>query len=145
MPSYDYPQEIPNTRHVPQPKSYLDMNGREYIPNTKFSTLNQSSTSRGAGAFGSVARYEYIPNTTDPILDAINKINTGEGETGLVDGEGLEVLTGEEKALRELGRMQGLNTMYSHSNKWVGYFPLMNVLGPKYNNLELNLTRFSIP
>jgi len=41
--------------------------------------------------------------------------------------------------------MQGLNTNFSHSNKWVGYFPLANVLGKKYNNLELNLTRFSIP
>jgi hypothetical protein len=41
--------------------------------------------------------------------------------------------------------MQGLNTNFSHSNKWVGYFPLANVLGRKYSNLELNLTRFSIP
>ena len=41
--------------------------------------------------------------------------------------------------------MQGLNTNFSHSNKWVGYFPLANVLGKKYNNLELNLTRISIP
>lgn len=41
--------------------------------------------------------------------------------------------------------MQGLNTNFSHSNKWVGYFPLANVLGKKYTNLELNLTRFAIP
>ena len=27
----------------------------------------------------------------------------------------------------------------------MGYFPLANVLGKKYSNLELNLTRFSIP
>lgn len=41
--------------------------------------------------------------------------------------------------------MNGLNTEYSNSNKWWGYFPLANILGKSYTDLELNLTRFSIP
>ena len=41
--------------------------------------------------------------------------------------------------------MEGLNTEYAHSNKWVGYFPISNVLGKKYSDLELSLVRFSIP
>jgi hypothetical protein len=39
----------------------------------------------------------------------------------------------------------GLNTNLANSNKWIGYFPLEDVLGKKYNNLELHLTRFSLP
>lgn len=61
-----------------------------------------------------------------------------------------------QKALEELNKqgrsktidipnMQGLGTEYSNSNKWYGYFPLANVLGNQYSNLEMNLTRFSIP
>jgi hypothetical protein len=80
-------------------------------------------------------------------MDMINKVNSNEGgEHGTItDADGNELIDGEDRYLRELGMMQGLNTNFSHANKWVGYFPLANVLGNKYNNLELNLTRFSIP
>jgi hypothetical protein len=39
----------------------------------------------------------------------------------------------------------GLNTNLTNSNKWFAYLPVSNVLGKKYNDLELHLTRFSLP
>ena len=41
--------------------------------------------------------------------------------------------------------MYGLKTDYAVSNKWIGYVPLENALGRSYSNLELHLTRFSLP
>lgn len=87
----------------------------------------------------------FIPNTSDPILQLISQVNNDDGVGNVTDADGNKILNGEDKFLAELGMMQGLNTNYSHSNKWVGYFPLANVLGKRYSNLELNLTRFSIP
>ena len=70
-----------------------------------------------------------IPNTSDPIQDKIDNINQ----------------QNKDKPLVEPTAMYGLNTNYAHSNRWVAYFPIQNVLGKEYNNIELNLTRFSIP
>lgn len=39
----------------------------------------------------------------------------------------------------------GLDTNLTNSNKWFAYLPIENVLGKKYNNLTLHLTRFSLP
>lgn len=41
--------------------------------------------------------------------------------------------------------LMGLNTNLTNSNKWFAYLPVSNVLGKKYNDLELHLTRFSLP
>lgn len=41
--------------------------------------------------------------------------------------------------------LQGLNTDYAIQNKYILYCPISNALGKKYSDLELNLTRFSIP
>ena len=41
--------------------------------------------------------------------------------------------------------MYGLGTNYSAGNKWYAYLPLENVLGKKYQNLDLHLTQFSLP
>ena len=41
--------------------------------------------------------------------------------------------------------MFGLNTNLAAANSWIGYFPLESNLGKNYNNLELHLTRFSLP
>lgn len=38
-----------------------------------------------------------------------------------------------------------MDTSYANQNKWFAYFPLENVLGSKYKNLNLHLTRFTIP
>lgn len=70
-----------------------------------------------------------IPNTSDPIQDKIDSINK----------------QNKDKPLVEPTAMYGLNTNYAHSNRWVAYFPIQNVLGKQYNNIELNLTRFAIP
>ena len=139
--------EIPNTRHVPQENSGDDVAG---------ASMDDAATTAAGGAAAARATYGTyrpgsgaIPNTTDPILQLIDDINREDGPGGtngaLVDADGNKVLSGEDKFLAELGRMQGLNTSFSHSNKWVGYFPLANVLGKKYSNLEMNLTRFSVP
>lgn len=41
--------------------------------------------------------------------------------------------------------MYGLNTNLTNSNKWFAYLPLENILGRKYQNLDLHLNRFSLP
>ena len=41
--------------------------------------------------------------------------------------------------------MMGLATDYANSNKWFAYFPLESNLGKRAQNLELHLTRFSLP
>lgn len=41
--------------------------------------------------------------------------------------------------------LYGLDTNYATQNKWFAYLPLENVLGPRYKNINLHLTRFSIP
>ena len=38
-----------------------------------------------------------------------------------------------------------MDVNYANQNKWFCYCPLEDVLGKKYNNLNLHLTRFSIP
>lgn len=40
---------------------------------------------------------------------------------------------------------EGLDRHAAISNKWIGYVPLESVLGPDYKNIELRLTRFSMP
>ena len=41
--------------------------------------------------------------------------------------------------------LTGLNTNLANSNHWVAYLPIESVLGPNYNDLELHITRFSLP
>mgnify|MGYP001771833846 CR=1 FL=1 len=41
--------------------------------------------------------------------------------------------------------MMGLNTNLANGNHWIAYFPLEDLLGKKYRNIELHLTRFSLP
>ena len=40
---------------------------------------------------------------------------------------------------------QGLERHAAITNKWIGYVPLESVLGKDYSNLELRLTRFTMP
>ena len=42
-------------------------------------------------------------------------------------------------------QLYGINTNLTNSNKWFAYLPLELVLGKKYANLNLHLTRFSLP
>lgn len=41
--------------------------------------------------------------------------------------------------------LAGLDQSYSTANQWYAYLPLENVLGKRYNNLELHLRQFSVP
>ena len=38
-----------------------------------------------------------------------------------------------------------MDTNYANENKWYGFYPIEDVLGKKYRNLNLHLTKFSIP
>ena len=38
-----------------------------------------------------------------------------------------------------------MDVNYATQNKWFAYFPLEDVLGKKYKNLNLHLTKFNIP
>lgn len=38
-----------------------------------------------------------------------------------------------------------MDVNYANENKWYGYYPIEDVLGKKYKNLNLHLTKFSIP
>ena len=40
---------------------------------------------------------------------------------------------------------QGIERHAAIANKWIGYIPLQMVLGNEYKNLELRLTRFTMP
>lgn len=40
---------------------------------------------------------------------------------------------------------QGIERHAAITNKWIGYVPLQSVLGNEYKNLELRLTRFTMP
>lgn len=40
---------------------------------------------------------------------------------------------------------QGLERHAAITNKWIGYVPLETILGKDYKNLELRLTKFSMP
>lgn len=40
---------------------------------------------------------------------------------------------------------EGLERHSAITNKWIGYVPLESVLGKEYKNLELRLTRFTMP
>lgn len=41
--------------------------------------------------------------------------------------------------------MNGMDQSYAASNEWYCYLPIEDVLGKRYKNLELHLTKFSIP
>lgn len=41
--------------------------------------------------------------------------------------------------------MSGLDQSYTNQSSWFCYLPLENCLGKRYNNLDLHLTRFSLP
>jgi hypothetical protein len=42
-------------------------------------------------------------------------------------------------------QVYGMDVNYSASNSWFAYLPLESVLGSRYANLNLHLTRFSLP
>lgn len=45
----------------------------------------------------------------------------------------------------KIPKTYGLATEYATANRWVGYFPIANVLGQRYSDLEMNLVSFDIP
>lgn len=38
-----------------------------------------------------------------------------------------------------------MDVNYAHQNKWYAYFPLEDILGSQFKNLNLHITRFTIP
>lgn len=42
-------------------------------------------------------------------------------------------------------QIYGMDVNYAAANSWYAYIPLENILGKKFKNLNLHLTRFSLP
>lgn len=51
----------------------------------------------------------------------------------------------ENQSVSNAATYQGLKRHDAIQNKWIGYVPLQTVLGSEYKNLELRLTRFTMP
>lgn len=49
------------------------------------------------------------------------------------------------KTMNMLPNINGLNTNLTSSKQWFAYFPIENILGRKYNGIELHLKGFSLP
>lgn len=41
--------------------------------------------------------------------------------------------------------MSGLDVSYTTGNQWYAYLPIEDILGKRYKNLDLHLTKFSLP
>lgn len=41
--------------------------------------------------------------------------------------------------------LQGIGTNYANANKWFAYLPIEDCLGKNYKNLDLHITKFSLP
>lgn len=53
--------------------------------------------------------------------------------------------TNEDKLKKDASSIFNMDVNYANENKWFGTFQLEDILGKKYKNLNLHLTRFSIP
>ena len=42
-------------------------------------------------------------------------------------------------------QIYGMDVNYAAANAWYAFFPIEDVLGKKYGNLNLHVTRFSLP
>lgn len=51
----------------------------------------------------------------------------------------------EEPDNQHEAQIFNMDVNYANQNKWFGYLPLEDVLGKKYKNLNLHITKFSIP
>ena len=57
-----------------------------------------------------------------------------------------EIQLGTAQLVGNIDKTQGLPTSgYTNQNKFIAYIPLANILGSQYTNLELNVTRWTIP
>lgn len=50
-----------------------------------------------------------------------------------------------KNAEKNNAQLFNMDVNYANENKWFAYWPLEDVLGKKYKNLNLHLTKFSIP
>ena len=73
----------------------------------------------------------------------VSKILAGRGENFTLGD--LAKMNAESQKMKAVPQMMGLNTNLANQNKWIGYLPISNILGKKYADLELHLTRFSLP
>lgn len=90
------------------------------------SGVSSSGVSSSGSSGGSLNSWNDLGS--DPMQDKIDKINRDDKNSGIY-----------------VPSMNGLDTEYAHGNHWWGYFPISQVLGRKYSDLELNLTHFAIP
>jgi len=57
-----------------------------------------------------------------------------------------EINLSPAQLVNDIDRTSGLpSTGYANQNKFIAYVPLANILGSQYSNLELNVTRWTMP
>lgn len=50
-----------------------------------------------------------------------------------------------DEDLNNRENLYGLDVNFAAANSWYAYFPLQNVLGNRFSNINLHITRFSLP
>ena len=86
----------------------------------------------------------WVTNGSRRILAPENNIPKGFYKVNVTLGE-LASTQKSVKVTEVKPNLVGLDTNLTNANKWFAYLPIENVLGKKYNNLTLHLTRFSLP
>ena len=61
------------------------------------------------------------------------------------NGQDISISTSIDESGEISPSIFNMDVNYANQNKWFAYLPIEDVLGKKYNNLNLHLTRFSIP
>lgn len=88
----------------------------------------------------------WVTDGSKRILVAANNIPKGFYKINVTLGDlAAEQSNEASNAIKVRPNLVGLDTNLTNSNKWFAYLPIENVLGKKYNDLTLHLTRFSLP
>lgn len=69
----------------------------------------------------------------------------GVDESSVGNAEFAETLDSNAPSLNPRPNMSGLDVSFANQSQWYCYCPLENILGKRYSNLDLHLTRFSLP
>lgn len=85
----------------------------------------------------------WVTNGEKRILVPEHHIPKGFTKINVTLGDLADVQSAKQEEVKP--NLIGLDTNLTNSNKWFAYLPIENVLGKKYNNLTLHLTRFSLP
>ena len=68
-----------------------------------------------------------------------------EPKTGMQQSSVFEDVLPNDAASQSTAQIFNMDVNYANQNKWFCYCPLEDVLGKKYKNLNLHVTRFNLP